>query len=90
MKRIKLENGNYKKIHYHENGKIHYEYYYNSNGESHRLEGPAKNWYYKSGKIYNKDYWINGKEYSKKEFYKHSEVIKIININRNLKLLNKE
>jgi len=77
------------RILYNESGKIESEIYY-INGKKHRLNGPAEIWYYKSGEIMNEFYYINGKSYSKKEFYKHQEVIKIKNINRNLKLLNKK
>jgi len=85
MKRIELENGCYKKIYYHdvEKTKIESEVYY-INRKLHRLDGPARIWYYRSGEIRGEHYWINGKSYSKEEYNKK------ININRNLKLLNKK
>jgi len=76
-------------IWYYKSGEIEGEYYY-INGKRHRLDGPAQIWYLESGEIEYKYYFINDIEYSKEKFYKHPEVIKIKNINRNLKLLNKK
>jgi len=92
MKKIKLENGCYKEIHYWdaEETKIKSERYYNRRYEFNRLNGPAIIYYYEHIKIRTKEYFINGKRYLKEEFYKQLEVIKIKNINRNLKLLNKK
>jgi len=86
MKRIELKNGNYKEIIYYDTEEtiIYREYYHNSKDEYNRLNGPAEIWYYSSGEIESEDYIINNKYYTKEEFYK------IININRNLKLLNKK
>jgi len=74
---------------YYKNGNIEIEQYW-VNNKRHRLSGPADIWHYKSGKIKNEHYWINDIKYSKEEYNKHPEVIKFININRNLKLLNKK
>jgi len=71
-------------IWYYKSGEISREFYYNSKDEYNRLNGPAEIWYYSSGEIESEDYIINNKYYTKEEFYK------IININRNLKLLNKK
>jgi len=121
MKRIELENGNYKKIYYFDKKetKIQSEQYYNSkdklhrtgrpatifyyktkeieyedyiiNNKYHRLDGPARIWYFKFGEIESEQYWINGNDYKFKNNYDgHPEVIKLRNINRNLKLLNKK
>jgi len=114
MKTVKLENGNYKEIRYWDNKetRIQSEQYYNSKDEFHRVDGPTVIWYFKSGEIERKIYyingkwsrldgpsniwylesgeiedeyyWINGKEYTKEEYYKK------LNIDRNLKLLNKK
>jgi len=86
MKRIELKNGNYKIIQYYdtEETKIQSKQYYNSKYYFHRVDGPAIIWYYESGEIQYEDYLVNGKEYSKEEFEKK------INIERNLKLLNKK
>jgi len=69
-------------IYYYKSGEIRGERYY-INGKYHRLNGPAVILYFKSGEIRGEYYWINNKYYLKEDFYK------IININRNLKLLNK-
>jgi len=71
------------RIWYTKSGEISSERYY-INGKRHRLNGPADIWYYKSGEIQHEYYWINDIKCSKEEFYKK------INIDRNLKLLNKE
>jgi len=71
------------KIWYRENGEIGSEQY-QINNKYHRLNGPAKIWYFKSGEIRDEHYYINDIIYSKEEFYKK------INIDRNLKLLNKK
>jgi len=114
MKRIELKNDCYKKIKYNdkEKTKIDYEFYFDSKDEWHRLNDPARIWYYtsgnieleeycindrlhrlegpaqisyyESGEIHHEGYWINGEKYLKEEFYK------LINIERNLKLLNKK
>ena len=97
MERIELGNGNYKEIYYFDNRsyyseetKIQREQYYNSKDKLHRVDSPAVIWYYKSGEIEGEYYYINGIKYLKEKFYKHPKVIKFRNINRNLKLLNKE
>jgi len=74
-------------IRYHESGEIACKIYI-VNNKYHRLNGPSSIWYSESGKQIC-EYYINGEEYSRYEFNKHPEVIKFININRNLKLLNK-
>jgi len=86
MKRVKLKNGCYKKICYYDDAetKIQSKYHYNSKCKLHRLDGPAMIWYHRSGEIRTERYFINDEYYSKEDFYK------IININRNLKLLNKK
>jgi len=73
---------------YFENGKIESKLYF-IKGTTHRLDGPAMIWYNRFGKIEGERYGIDGKEYSKEEYYKQPKVIKKINIERNLKLLNK-
>jgi len=75
-------------IWYHRSGEIDREDYI-VNGKRHRLDDPAVIWYYEPGEIKSEYYYINNKMYSKEEFYKQPEVIKLINIERNLKLLNK-
>ena len=113
MKKIKSENGNYKKIYYYdaEETKISSKFYYNSKDKLHREDGPAEIWYYESGEIMNELYYINGKrhrlngpaviwynrsgEIEYKYYYINNieylkeEYNKKINIDRNLKLLNK-
>jgi len=84
MKIIELENGCYKKMnYYYKSEQIYGEFYYDSNNKLHRENGPAVIWYNENGKINSKFYWINGKCYIKEEYYKK------LNIDRNLKLLNK-
>jgi len=85
MEKIELENGCYKEIEYYGDKKIKIfcEYYFNSNFDVHRLDGPAEIWYRENGEIESEDYFINDIKYSKEEFDKK------INIERNLKLLNK-
>jgi len=86
MKIIKLGNDCYKNIRYYdkEEKKIESECYYNSKDERHRLDGPTVIWHHKNGGIISEYYYLNGNEYEKEEFNK------LININRNLKLLNKK
>jgi len=86
MKIIELENGCYKEIEYYntKENKIMYIHYLNSNNQLHNLDGPAAFFYYRNGEIKRKHYYINNKEYSKEEFDKK------LNIERNLKLLNKK
>ena len=86
MKKIELENGNYMIINHldKEETKIYRKCYFDINNHYHRLNGPAVICYYRSGEIRGEHYWINGKSYSKEEYNKK------ININRNLKLLNKK
>jgi len=52
MKRIELKNGCYKIINYYDNkeNKISDIKYFNSNGEVHRLDGPAEFFYYNSNR----------------------------------------
>ena len=45
---------------YYKDGKIVCEEYY-VNGVKHRENGPAKIWYDEYGKMFRKEYWINGK-----------------------------
>jgi len=54
------------------------------NGKRHRLNGPASIHYRRNGIICGEEYYIHNVEYSKEEFDKK------INIDRNLKLLNKK
>jgi len=65
MKKIELENGHYMIINhlYKEETKIDHEFYYNSNGNRHRLNGPARIFYYRSGEIESEIYYINGKKH---------------------------
>jgi len=77
------------RIWYDKSGEINCEFYY-INGSKSRLDGPVNIWYNKNGEIRREFYYINNKMYSKEEYNKHPEVIKIKNINRNLKLLNKK
>ena len=69
-------------IYYYKSGEINSENYY-INGKRNRLNGPARILYYKNWKTDKEYYYINDIEYSKEEFNK------LININRNLKLLSK-
>jgi len=66
----------------HETGKVSSVYYW-INGCLHREDGPARTKYTYSGEIENEEYWLNYKHYTKEEFDKK------LNIERNLKLLNK-
>jgi len=85
MKRIKLENDCYKEISYWHSNKTQIKYidYFNSKDELHRLNGPASIWYNMDSIVISIYYFINDVEYSKEEFNKK------LNIERNLKLLNK-
>jgi len=74
---------------YYKSGEIDREQYC-VNNKLHRINGPAYIEHNESGKIRGEGYWINNKHYLKEEFYKHPEVIKFKNIERNLKLLNKK
>jgi len=73
-------------IWYYESGKIEIENYY-IKGKRHRLNGPARIWYFKSGETDKEYYYINDIEYSKEDWIVKSN--KIMNIDRNLKLLSK-
>ena len=82
-----------------DNGISYISYFKNGNincinyeccGKFYRLDGPAVITYYESGEIDCEKYYINDIGYFKEEYYKQPEVIKFININRNLKLLNKK
>jgi len=77
-------------IWYNESGMIIKEMFH-INNRIHRLDGPAIIKYIKDNNhiIKSKDYYIHDRSFSKEDFDKHPEVIKIKNINRNLKLLNK-
>jgi len=70
-------------IWYNRSGEIERECYY-INNNCHRLIGPSQIWYNRSGEIDCESYYINDIIYSKEEFDKK------INIERNLKLLNKK
>jgi len=65
MKRIELENGNYRRIVYYDDKdtKIMHDMYYNKNDYIHNLYGPAEIKYYKSGKIEAMQYCINRKRH---------------------------
>jgi antitoxin component YwqK of YwqJK toxin-antitoxin module len=54
-KRYRLEDGGYKKI-----GRLREEWF-NKNSEYHRVDGPARIWYYENGNIKSKSYFSNNK-----------------------------
>jgi len=88
--KIELENGNYKRLNYWDIEKTtkYSEIYYNLEDEIHRLDGPARIFYNIFETQTNETYFLNGIEYSKEDWIIESN--KIINVNINLKLLNKE
>src|SRR6056297_1456176 len=51
-----------KRIKYYENGQKEYEYYY-LNGEYHRENGPAFQWWYENGQKQYESYYLNGKRH---------------------------
>jgi len=61
----------------------YYAIFYFYNGKLHREDGPA----YIQPTYSHRDYWLYGKKYSKELWEIKSK--KLININKNLKLLNK-
>jgi len=90
--RIELGNGYYKIIIYWSNRRIDKKdvMYFNSNNVLHRLDGPARISFYPNGTIYYNTYCISGVFYDTKEDWENSpELIKLRNIEINLKLLNK-